>query len=201
MEIQGEHVHGFISDPGTTKNNRSGQIFFVNGRYVRSDVIEKGLMDGYGDRVFSGYPVALLFITVPPETIDVNIHPNKKEIKFLESGDIKKDIAAAVQKVIHSQGAVPQAMLKEKNISSGSLEEVAKEPVKKPSGEQMGIREFLQAKKREHKPNTETVYHEDDMKMAFQVPGDRHERCFQRLGSGGENGITTGKNQRYRRNR
>lgn len=181
MEIQGEHVHGFISDPGTTKNNRSGQIFFVNGRYVRSDVIEKGLMDGYGDRVFSGYPVSLLFITVPPETIDVNIHPNKKEIKFLESGDIKKDIAAAVQKVIHSQDAVPQAMLKEKNISSGSTEEAAKEPVKKPSGEQMGIREFLQAKKREHKPNTETVYHEDDMKMAFQVPGDSMSDAFKSL--------------------
>ena len=45
----------------------------------------------------------------------------------------------------------------------------------------MGIREFLQAKKREHKPNTETVYHEDDMKMAFQVPGDSMSDAFKGL--------------------
>ena len=82
IEIHGDYVHGFISDPGSTKSNKRGQIFFVNGRYVSSSTIEKGIVKGYGDRIFSGHPICILFLEVNPETIDVNIHPNKKEIKI-----------------------------------------------------------------------------------------------------------------------
>ncbi len=108
LEIQGAYTRGFISDPGTTRTNRSGQIFFVNGRYVQSDVIEKGLMDGYDDRIFSGHPIAVLFITVPPESIDVNIHPNKKEIKFLDAASVKQDIANAVKSVFFTEASIPE---------------------------------------------------------------------------------------------
>lgn len=166
MEINGKYVHGYISDPGTTRTNRNGQIFFVNGRYIRSDVIEKGLMDGYGDRIFSGHPVAVLFLAVPPETIDVNIHPNKKEIKFLEAKEIKADVAAAVQTVIGSKEAVPEATLK---AASPDAETSGAKAVKtSPSGgegksEQLGLRDFLERKKHpeiseKHIPATETVY-------------------------------------------
>lgn len=160
LEINGEYVHGYISDPGTTRTNRNGQIFFVNGRYIRSDVLEKGLMDGYGDRIFSGHPVAVLFLAVPPETIDVNIHPNKKEIKFLEAKEIKADVAAAVQAVIGLKEAVPEATLK---AASESAETSGAEGIAVPPGnaspgtpqeahgeaksQQLGLRDFLQRKK------------------------------------------------------
>ena len=148
IEIKGKYVHGYISDPGTTRTNRNGQIFFVNGRYIRSDVIEKGLMDGYGDRIFSGHPVAVLFLTVPPESIDVNIHPNKKEIKFLEAKEIKADIAAAVQAVIGTEEAVPEAGLKaaaSAEKTSDSDQEVVPAEAK---SQQLGLRDFL--KRKEH---------------------------------------------------
>jgi len=110
IEINGEFVHGFISDPGSTKSNKRGQIFFVNGRYISSSTIEKGISKGYGDRIFSGYPICILFLEVNPETIDVNIHPNKKEIKFLQEDEIIKDIELAIKHVINSENTIPAAM-------------------------------------------------------------------------------------------
>ena len=110
IEINGDYVHGFISDPGSTKSNKRGQIFFVNGRYISSSTIEKGIIKGYGDRIFSGHPICILFLEVNPETIDVNIHPNKKEIKFLHEEDIVKDIENAIKRVINSENSIPSAM-------------------------------------------------------------------------------------------
>ncbi|ASS38012.1 DNA mismatch repair endonuclease MutL [Mogibacterium pumilum] len=110
IEINGDYVHGFISDPGSTKSNRRGQIFFVNGRYISSSTIEKGITKGYGDRIFSGHPICILFLEVNPETIDVNIHPNKKEIKFLQEDDIVKDIENAIKRVINSENTIPSAI-------------------------------------------------------------------------------------------
>lgn len=110
IEIDGDYVHGFISDPGSTKSNKRGQIFFVNGRYISSSTIEKGIIKGYGDRIFSGHPICILFIEVNLETIDVNIHPNKKEIKFLHEEDIVKDIENAIKRVINSENTIPSAM-------------------------------------------------------------------------------------------
>ena len=110
IEINGDYVHGFISDPGSTKSNKRGHIFFVNGRYISSSTIEKGIVKGYGDRIFSGHPICILFLEVNPETIDVNIHPNKKEIKFLHEEDIVKDIENAIKRVINSENTIPSAM-------------------------------------------------------------------------------------------
>lgn len=101
IEVNSQTVRGYISAPSVTKTNRKGQIFFVNGRIVSSKVIEKGIEDGYGRRIFSGYPIAVLFVTVPPETIDVNIHPGKKEIKFLDENNIINEISKAIESALN----------------------------------------------------------------------------------------------------
>ena len=107
IPIHSDIVNGFISDPGNTKSNKRGQLFFVNGRLVSSPTIEKGIEKGYGDRIFSGYPIAILFIDVDPSTIDVNIHPGKKEIKFLNKDIVINEIADAIQAQMHTEEAVP----------------------------------------------------------------------------------------------
>ena len=84
-DTEGEdfHLEGYISPPEYTKNSRRSQIFFVNGRYVQSKVLEKAVTDAYRQRLFEGrYPAVFLFLDVRPELLDVNIHPNKKEIRF-----------------------------------------------------------------------------------------------------------------------
>lgn len=106
IPINSDMVSGYISNPGVTRNSRRGQLFFVNGRLVNSPVIEKAIEKGYGDRIFSGYPIAILFINVDPSTIDVNIHPGKREINFLKKDEIINAIADAINAVMDSSNSV-----------------------------------------------------------------------------------------------
>lgn len=124
LEVHGRYVNGYISGPGVTRSTRRGQIFFVNGRIIESSVIEKAVMDGYGDRVFSGYPIAILFFDIPPEDLDVNIHPSKREIKLYDQKAVTDDIKEAIRKVMDLSGTIPQA-------SQPSVPSREKEPVVK----------------------------------------------------------------------
>lgn len=122
IPIESKNISGYISNPGVTKSSRRGQLFFVNGRLVQSSVIEKGIERGYGDRVFSGYPIAILFVTFDPTTIDVNIHPGKKEIKFLKQDDIIGEISGAIEAVMNTKESIPDAITKLQSLVTNTDE-------------------------------------------------------------------------------
>ena len=107
IAIDADRVKGYVSDPGNTRNSRRGQLFFVNGRLVSSSVLERGLEEGYGGRIFSGFPVAILFIDADPSEIDVNIHPGKREIRFLKQEEVRKAVSDAVNKAVMTEAGVP----------------------------------------------------------------------------------------------
>lgn len=106
-ESENMRITGFISTPAMSRTTRSGQIFFVNGRSVISKVMERGVSQGYRERLFEGrYPVALLFLEVKAEDLDVNIHPNKKEVRFNNEKETELFITEAVKKALSLQSAV-----------------------------------------------------------------------------------------------
>ncbi|HAA34739.1 MAG TPA: DNA mismatch repair endonuclease MutL [Firmicutes bacterium] len=76
-------LKGYVSNPAYSRNSRNYQLFYINGRYIRSQLIQKAL-----DRSFAGivtskrYPVAFLFLDIAPENLDVNVHPSKIEVRF-----------------------------------------------------------------------------------------------------------------------
>lgn len=103
-------VEGYISTPAFSKTSRGSQIYFVNGRLVNSKVMEKGVTLGYKERLFEGrYPIVYLFLTVDPKTIDVNIHPNKREVRFDDEGLISDFISRAIKTSLASCEAVVDA--------------------------------------------------------------------------------------------
>lgn len=102
-------VEGFISSPSYSKTNRKSQIFFVNGRYISSKLLDFAVMDGYAEKLFDKrYPIAFLFLTVAPEKLDVNIHPNKKEVRFDDEKLIKEFIANSIKKHLNTKEAIPE---------------------------------------------------------------------------------------------
>jgi DNA mismatch repair protein MutL len=100
-------VSGFISAPRERRTTRDAQYFFVNRRFVRDKTIAGGLAEGYRSILPHGvYPVAFLFIEIPLEEIDVNVHPAKTEIRFRRTEAVKDVIAEAVRSGLSSAGIV-----------------------------------------------------------------------------------------------
>lgn len=99
-------ISGFIGAPGITRSSRREQRFFVNRRPVDSAAIGRALRDGYGTLAEPGrYPPALLFLELPVEDIDVNVHPAKREIRFRSEFAIIRAIAAATGNSLRNWGA------------------------------------------------------------------------------------------------
>ena len=118
----GIKVSGYISNPQMSKTNRKSQIFFVNGRIVDSKVIEKGINLGYKERLFEGrFPICYLFINIDSDKLDVNIHPNKREVRFDNETLVSQTIALAIINSLKTKESIPQINNVFKNISD-SLE-------------------------------------------------------------------------------
>ena len=81
-------VQGYISKPTASRGNRNYQIFFVNGRYVKSPVLSAALEEAYRNQMMVGrFPACVLELSMPLGAVDVNIHPAKTEVKFLNERD------------------------------------------------------------------------------------------------------------------
>ncbi len=82
-------AEGFVSAPAFARGNRSYQFFFVNGRYVKSKTLQAALEQAYKNTIFTGrFPSCVLYITLSPGQVDVNVHPTKTEVKFLNERQV-----------------------------------------------------------------------------------------------------------------
>ena len=102
-------VSGFVSAPRERRTNRDAQYFFVNRRFVRDKTIAGGLLEGYRSVLPHGvYPVAFLFLDIPLEEIDVNVHPAKTEIRFRRTEAVKEVIAEVVRAALAKAGLLSE---------------------------------------------------------------------------------------------
>lgn len=129
-------ISGFVSAPRERRTTRDAQYFFINGRFVKDKVIAGGLLEGYRSVLPHGvYPVAFLFLEIPPEELDVNVHPAKTEVRFRRTEAVKEAIAEAVRDALKTAGIV-SAELKISNAGIQENEIVSSETVQDRSTEQ-----------------------------------------------------------------
>ena len=96
-------VEGFVSKPAAARGNRSYQFFFVNGRVVRSLLLQSALEQAYKNTLPSGkFPSCVLYITTKPNAVDVNVHPAKTEIKFFSDKQIYDGVYYAALGVLNN---------------------------------------------------------------------------------------------------
>ena len=97
----GIHVHGFTSLPHEQRSSAASQFLYVNGRMVRDRVLTHALHLAYRGLTPSGsYPATLLFLEIDPKQIDVNVHPGKTEIRFLDSGSVHRAIHHGIEEAL-----------------------------------------------------------------------------------------------------
>lgn len=90
-------VTGMISHPSHTYANRKWQLFGINGRPVKSQILYKATLDAFADVLPARrFPLAILSVQLPPDTIDVNVHPQKLEIKFQKSQHVYEAVRRAI---------------------------------------------------------------------------------------------------------
>lgn len=114
LEMNGVKVWGHISKPHAPRANRTYQHFFVNGRFVKSKLIQAAMEEAYRNRIITGkYPYGCLCITLPLSQVDVNVHPAKTEVKFSQEKQVFSAVYAACKGALAGDDNIPEIQAKQ----------------------------------------------------------------------------------------
>ena len=141
IEVDGIYVEGFIGRSDNVRANRNYQNFFINGRYVKSRTACAALEQAYTSYIPpEKFPCCVLFMTINPSTVDVNVHPAKLEVKFSNEKPVFEAIYYAVRNALEQSVSrpdislsAPRATVKNENFFKGVSATVPIEEGKKES--------------------------------------------------------------------
>lgn len=165
-EQNGISVNGFVGKPTAGRNSRSMQIFFVNKRFVKSVVFMSSLEAAYKNSIMVGkYPACVLFVNMPYESVDVNVHPAKTEVRFFEEKKVFDCIYYGVLSALQGDKTLVQAKFSTAKIFSKPAEK----------GEQLRITDITPGKVLEVKEygnsftGTENIVHSPEKSEPRQL--------------------------------
>ena len=136
LEVHGEYegfcVDGYIGKPIIARGNRNFESYFINGRYIKSSLIAKSLEDGYrGFMMQHKYPFTVLMISLDGTLVDVNVHPNKMEMRFSNGEMLYQQLVALISGHLRESELIPKLEVHEEKTAAKQVEvsrETAPEP-------------------------------------------------------------------------
>ena len=112
--IDGIQVQGFIGKPIISRGNRNYENYFINGRYVKSNIIAKAIEDAYKDFTMQHkYPFTVLHFTMDGTDLDVNVHPTKMELRFSNQQGVYNFVYNALKQTLSEPELIPRVELPE----------------------------------------------------------------------------------------
>lgn len=106
---QGIQVVGLLGKPTLTRGNRNYEHFFINGRYIKSFLLQKAVEEAYKTLTMIGkFPFVVLHLQINPNLVDVNVHPTKLEVRFKESEKIYQVVYKGVLAHLHEENLIPE---------------------------------------------------------------------------------------------
>jgi DNA mismatch repair protein MutL len=101
-------IDGYISPISLTRSNRREIVFFVNGRPVHDPALGSALVQAYHTLLMVGrFPLAMLFLHLPPDSVDVNVHPTKAEVRFKDADRVFRAVQRAVRRALLAHTPIP----------------------------------------------------------------------------------------------
>ena len=178
-DINGITVRGYISKPFNSRGSNSMQTFFVNDRFIKSRTACAALNEAYKNSVMVGrYPACVLFITTPPQAVDVNVHPAKTEVRFSNEKAIFDVIYYAAKNALNGDDSRPQASFKRNEL----LEPAKSEPVQErliidetspvASSSDIGYNSFAEKHRNAYVPNKPQQIFYDSGKTDYNKSND-----------------------------
>ena len=116
VEYEANHIHltGYLGNRELQKNNRSWQLLFVNGRWIKNQLISQAAQDAYAGRLNIGkFPFFILKMQLSGNLVDVNVHPNKQEVRFADGLPVYETVYKAIYDALRANQEVP-ALFREK---------------------------------------------------------------------------------------
>ena len=109
------NLQGFIGKPVVSRGNRGMMNYFINGRYIKSPVIHRAIEEAYAPYSMQHrYPFTVLHITIDPQYIDVNVHPQKMEIRFTNEKEIYQSVFHGISESLKHREFIPEVTFQEK---------------------------------------------------------------------------------------
>ena len=131
--IDGIQVQGFIGKPIISRGNRNYENYFINGRYVKSNIIAKAIEDAYKDFTMQHkYPFTVLHFTMDGTDLDVNVHPTKMELRFSNQQGVYNFVYNALKQTLSEPELIPRVELPETKEVPVKAEKIVEQKQEQP---------------------------------------------------------------------
>lgn len=134
VEIENElfSVNGYIGKPVITRGNRNFEVYFINGRYVKSQLLSKAIEEAYKSFLMQHqYPFCVLYFTFKGESLDVNVHPTKMELRFDNNQEVYQYLCNGLYEVLSRKEMIPEVPVSEEKKAPEIVREY-KESIPEP---------------------------------------------------------------------
>lgn len=167
-------INGFIGKPHISRGNRAYENYYINGRYIKSKLIEKAIEDAFKSLLMlHRYPFVVFHLQVAAKDVDVNVHPTKMEVRFLNEEAVYKLVYRSIESGLHKQALIPEVNIDSKKTEKIKEIEPTPEPFevkRKTIEEKQGIME--KAKEQHAVENTNKYVKENGGKYSKEMIGE-----------------------------
>lgn len=131
LEQGGVRIDGFLGKPVLVRSNRNFEIYYINGRFIKSNVVAKAIEEGYKEYLMQHkFPLCVLHIEMDPQRVDVNVHPAKMDVRFSDAISFCNLVANAIHDTLKRQEMIPDAILGDEKEEKKAEQEAIKEAQK-----------------------------------------------------------------------
>lgn len=160
-EKEGIKIEGYLGKPVLVRSNRNFEIYYINGRFIRSSVVARAIEEGYKEYLMQHkFPLCVLHITMDTERVDVNVHPTKMDVRFSDGMGVSSLLSTVIGTTLKQREMIPDAVLggekEEKRVEQQLRREAAKERTPEP---------FEQRRASNYRVMEEAKYRAEEPKM------------------------------------
>jgi len=160
----GIEISGYIGKPVIARGNRTQENYFINGRYIKCAIINRAIEDAYKTYMMGHkYPFTAIHITVPPEFIDVNVHPSKMELRFSNNEAIYHAIYQVIRNTLSGKNMIVPVSLSEKEDKQEQKREVLQQ-------QKISVPEPFEVKRREQFTATSSASQQQKIVPILKTP-------------------------------
>ena len=129
FDAENVRVGGYVGKPELSRNNRNYELFFVKGRCIKSTVLSRAVDEAYREYLMlHRFPYTVLYLTIPPHLLDVNVHPAKMEVRFQEADKVYDAVVTCIRDAVSSGELIPDALAPLPKVQAAAPSCIAPEP-------------------------------------------------------------------------